>query len=342
MVAGFGSGCGSSRLSDRHGTVRHMGRMALFDREGLAELLTRQAGVITRRQARECGMSDAALRHRIRSGGPWQVLLPGTYLSYTGTPTTRQRETAAILYSGPGSVITGPSALMWYGIRVPRTQRVDVLIPESRRRRDAGYVRLHRTARMPGTLFPRGEVCYVPSARAVADTVRVLHDLSVVRAIVADSIQRGLTRLPLLHEELVQGPVQGSARFRTVLAEVADGVQSSVEADLRTLIKLQRLPDPMYNPRLYVGDSFIAEPDVWWPEAGVAGEMDSREWHLSPKDWERTLARDARMSAHGIIVLHFSPRRLKIEPQTVAAQIRSALEAGRRRGPVDIRARAAR
>jgi len=124
--------------------------------------------------------------------------------------------------------------------------------------------------------------------------------------------------------------------------EVRDGIRSAVEGDLRTLIKRERLPDPMYNPDLYAGDSFIARPDAWWAEAGVAGEIDSREWHLSPQHWERTLARDARMCAHGIVVLHFSPRRLRTEPRQVAAEIKSALAAGRSRGTPQIRAIPAR
>jgi hypothetical protein len=43
------------------------------------------------------------------------------------------------------------------------------------------------------------------------------------------------------------------------------------------------------------------------------------------------------MSARGIIVLHFSPSRLRNEPAAVAAEIRSALEAGRQRGRLGIR-----
>ena len=310
--------------------------------DGLADLLDQQFSVVSRGQLLVLGMKNNAMQWRIRAGGPWQVLLPGSYFSHTGSPTTRQREMAATLYAGPGSVITGPSALTWHGIRVPRSQLVDVLVPEPRRRRDAGFVRLSRTVRMPGMLFPQGELSYAPPARAAADTVRGLRDLAAVRAIVADGVQRGVIKLSLLQDELAQGPVQGSARFRWVLAEVEDGIRSAVEGDLRTLIKLERLPGPMYNPRLYAGDNFIAEPDTWWPEAGVAGEMDSRAWHLSPKDWERTLARDARMSAHGIIVMHISPGRLKAEPRTVAAQIRSAIEAGSRRGRLEIRALPAR
>jgi hypothetical protein len=287
-------------------------------------------------------MSDAALRHRLRSGGPWQLLLPGVYLSATGAVTSIQREVAAILYAGSGSVITGPAALVWHRIRVPRTSVVNVLVPEPRRRRDVGFVRLNRTTRMPPMVFPNGEVCYVPAARAVADTVRGMPDLSAVRAIVADGVQRGIVQVPRLADELTAGPAWGSAHLRQVLGEVAEGVRSSAEGDLHRLIKRERIPDPMYNPRLYAGESFIAEPDAWWTDAGVAGEIESREWHLSPQDWERTLARDARMSAHGIIVLHFPPKRLRTEPQVVAAEIRSALAAGRSRGPLDIRAIPAR
>ena len=315
-----------------------MGQRALFDREAVEELLKRQDGVITRNQTKGCGMSDSALRYRLRTGGPWQALLPGVYLSASGAVTTSQRQMAAILYAGSGSVITGPAALAWHRIRVPKTPFVNVLIPEPRRRRDVGFVRLNRTSRMPRMVFPDGQVCYVPAARAVADTVRGMRDLAAVRAIVADGVQRGIVKIPQLADELAQGSVQGSAGFRQVLAEVGDGVRSAAEGDLRTLIKRERIPDPMYNPRLYAGGSFIGEPDAWWTEAGVAGEIESREWHLSPQDWERTLARDARMSAYGIIVLHFPPNRLRTEPQVVAAEIRSALAAGRSRGPLDIRA----
>ena len=60
-----------------------------------------------------------------------------------------------------------------------------------------------------------------------------------------------------------------------MLTEVADGVRSTAEADLRTLIIQARLPTPLYNPDLYVGGKFLARPDAWWPDAGVAVEVDS-------------------------------------------------------------------
>ena len=170
-------------------------------------------------------MSDAAVRHRIRPGGPWQPLLPGVYLSRTGTPTAFQREMAALLYAGSGSVITGPAALQVHRIKAPEAAMVDVLVPAERRRRDVAFVRLHRTTKMPKMAFPVGEVSYVPAARAVADTVRDLHELSEVRAVVADAVQRRRVQVWHLAEELAAGPARGASCFRTVLAEIGEGRQ---------------------------------------------------------------------------------------------------------------------
>jgi very-short-patch-repair endonuclease len=76
-------------------------------------------------------------------------------------------------------------------------------------------------------------------------------------------------------------------------------------------------------------DQLIAVPDAWWHDAGVAVEVDSREWHLSPGDWERTMRRHAELTALGILVSHFSPRQIRTEPERVLAAIRAALDAGR-------------
>jgi hypothetical protein len=94
----------------------------------------------------------------------------------------------------------------------------------------------------------------------------------------------------------------------------------------------------MLNPRLFVGDELLAIPDAWWPEAGVAAEVDSQEWHFSPDSWKATMARHARMSAQGIIVLHFPPSRIRTAGGEVTAEIRSALAAARGRELPAVRA----
>jgi hypothetical protein len=50
--------------------------------------------------------------------------------------------------------------------------------------------------------------------------------------------------------------------FRSVLAEVADGIRSTAEGDLRDVIRVNRLPMPLFNPSLYLGDLFLGKPDA--------------------------------------------------------------------------------
>src|ERR1700689_158 len=110
--------------------------------------------------------------------------------------------------------------------------------------------------------------CCGIAARGSGSTERGGGSHAVVRG---DGVQRRRRPVSQLADELARRPVQGSAGFRQVLAEVGDGVRSAAEGDLRTLIKRERIPDPMYNPRLYAGGSFIAEPDAWWTDAGWPG-----------------------------------------------------------------------
>lgn len=302
-----------------------------IDRHALARTLDQQLAVITRGQAAATGLTRHALQHRLRLGGPWQSLLPGVYLAATGTPTIIQQEMAALLYAGQGSVITGLAAVRQHHIRGPAAEFIDVLIPASRRRRDAAFVRVHRTTHLPARAWQLGPLQYALPARAVADAVRDLTSLRDVRAMLADAVQRGHCNVEALSTELSAGPNRGSALFREALTDVADGIRSAAEGDLKDLLAKSGLPMPLFNASIYDGDgTFIARPDAWWPEKGVAIEVDSHEWHLSPHDHTRTLERQRRMAKRGILVLPFTPREIRTQAADVINTIRHALETGRR------------
>ncbi len=236
---------------------------------------------------------------------------------------------AAMLYAGPGSVVTGLAALRGQEIRAPATELVDVLVPATHRGTSRDFAVLHRTSRMPSREMCDLALRYAPPSRAVADAVRDL-EVADARAVVAWTVQRRKCTVAHLAAELAAGPVRGSIRLRMVLAEVADGIRSAAEADFRDLILSSHLPVPMFNPVLRLNGEFLAQPDAWWPAAGVAAEVDSREWHLLPEHWEKTLARGRRMAAAGIGHLHFSPRELRDDPDGLVAQIDGALRRGRR------------
>src|SRR5580700_2429071 len=181
--------------------------------DGLDRILARQESVITQSQALASGMTRSALRHRIRPGGPWQELLPRTYLAATGSPTLAQMEVAAVLYAGRDSVLTGLAALRRHGLRVsPAAEigvspaaEISVLIPAgqaSRGRRSRAFVTVRPTRRMPAPICYRGVVQYVLPERALVDAARELHSFRQLRALVADAVQQRYCRLDVLRQEL--------------------------------------------------------------------------------------------------------------------------------------------
>jgi hypothetical protein len=298
-------------------------------RDELDWLRLTQFGVVSREQALTAGLTESGLRHRIRPGGPWQRMLPGVYLMSTGAATVSQREAAAFLYAGPESRLTGPAALRFYEIWTEDHDQVDVLVADGRPRASCGYVVVHRTRRMPGACSHRRVIAYVPAERAVADAVRGLDRLADARTVVASAVQRRRCSVDQLARELAARRSAGNGLLRTVLAEVADGIRSAPEGDLRGLVNRAGLPAPLYNPRLYLNGEFLARPDAWWQAAAVAVEVDSMQFHLLPRDWEDTMRRHSRMTAAGLLVLHYSPFQLRSEPDLVVREIMAALAAGR-------------
>lgn len=288
-------------------------------------------------------MGRGSLGHLIRPGGHWQRIVPGVYATTTGAVTPDQRAMAALLHAGPQSVLTGAAAVRRHNLRCSGLNEIDVLVPANVRINSTGFVRVIHTIRMPDKLYSTGRIRFASPDRAVADAARGMSRLNDVRAVVAEAIQRGRCDLASLVRELNDGPSAGSRFYRTALGEISAGIRSAAEADLKGLIDKSDLEKPLYNPELYAQDgTFLGVPDAWWQRAGVAAEVDSLEYHLSPQDQLRTTTRHNRMEAHGISVLHFAPSTVRRDPRSVLAHLRGAVHSGNHNPPLPITAVPAR
>nr|WP_239029465.1 hypothetical protein [Pseudonocardia acidicola] len=250
-------------------------------------------------------------------------MLPGIVKLDNGPPTRDDRRLAALIYAGDGSVITGLDALQLHGMRrMPHPSGpVHVLIPTGRRRVGAGRVLAERTERLPEPAAGRWSLA--PIARAALDFARRSSDRDEVRATIAEVVQQGRCSAADLCAELEAGSSRGSALPRDVLREIADGVRSVAEADARRLVARSGLPQPLYNPRLLDKHGrFVAVPDVWFDEVALAWEIDSREFHLSPEEYDRTLDRRSAMMAEGVIVMHSQPRKLRHRRTEIVDELR--------------------
>lgn len=310
-----------------------------YDRGLLARVARGQYDVVARSQALECGMTRGTIEYRLRPDGPWRQILPGVYLTVTGTPSQEQRETAALLYAGPRSVITGAVAVRRHNLRCTGLNVLDVLVPADSHRKSTGYVQIQRTTRMPEMLYTSGPLRFAAPVRAVADAARGMSRFSDVQAVVCEAVQRGRCTVEELVRELNEGPSAGARWYRMALAEVSEGVRSAAEAQLKHLIDRSDLDPPMYNADLYTLDGiFLGRPDAWFARAGVAGEVDSRQYHLGARDYEETTQRHNRMEAAGIHMLHWLPSTIKTKPRQVIDDLRNAIAAGHKRPPLPIKA----
>jgi hypothetical protein len=313
-----------------------MPKLSAYDTAQLHQVLRSQFEVITRAQALECGMAPATVARRIASGGPWQKVLPGTYVTVTGRPTVKQYQVAALLYGGPDSVITGPAAIRLHQLRSPGSNAIDVLIPWGVKRQSKGFVQIHRTRRMPG-FYTAGPIRFARVGRAVADAAHAFTSLDDVRAVVAEAVQRRACTIAEIGMELEQGSTLGSRHLRTALTEVRAGARSAAEAKLLNRIKRSDLPMPEFNVALVAADgTFIAEVDAWWAAAGVAAEVDSVEYHFHRADWLKTDARHGRMLKYGILPHHFAPSRVETDWDRIYDELKSSIEQGVRRPTLPI------
>jgi hypothetical protein len=254
------------------------------------------------------GVARSTIAERCRRGGPWRRLLPGVVKLDNGPVTRDDRRRAGLLYAGGRALITGADALELHGMeRMPRPSGpVHLLVPEDCRRAGGGRVLAERTARMPEPEPGRWPI--TPVGRAALDHVRRLDDRDLVRAVLAEVVQRGRCTPAALAAELAAGCSRGSAVPRLVLQEVSAGVRSVAEADARLALRGCGLPEPRWNAAVFAADgTFLGVPDAWFDEVAMAWEIDSVEWHLRPADYERTVVRRSLMTSAGIIVMQTLP-----------------------------------
>jgi hypothetical protein len=300
----------------------------------IAELGT--DGVLTRAQLLAAGVTSATIARSLQPGGRCRRLLPGVLLLNHGEPTRRQLVMASLLYAGPRSVLTGLEAARWHGIRrLPDDGQIHVLVPHGCQVSSRDFLRVERTRRPPSVECITG-IPVASAARSVVDAVRRLQRPDQIRAMVADTVQRGICCVDSLAEEVAHWGVPGVAAPRRVLAEIGDGVRSAAEAWARALIRRSRLvPPPAWNIAVHSNTGRrLAVVDAWWDDAGLAWEIDSKEFHLGPDDYDATMRRHSALAASGVLVVHTVPGRLRNDAAAVLDEVeRAYIEAKRRPRP---------
>ncbi|HWG27974.1 hypothetical protein [Actinospica sp.] len=247
-----------------------------YDKGAVERLFETQGGLATRAQLIELGVPPSTLRLREGPDRPWSRVLKGVCASRADALKGLGRIRAALLYAGPGAIVTGLAALRVHRVAAARTDdpRIKVLIPHGRRRQSHGFVLVGRTTRPPEPV--RIEGCAVaPLPRAAVDACLDLKDKEFVRSIINELVYSRRCTPAELCAELAAHQVQRSARMRAVLAEFSAGIRTGEEADCQERLARAIAPRPVWNRRIVeqATGCVAVLPGALWPDRGIALEV---------------------------------------------------------------------
>jgi hypothetical protein len=316
------------RLSTDLGWAHHGGSAGGHDRcmdipTELLQLAARQDDLVTRRQALDTGMTDAAIRHLVGKYGGWQRVVSGVYATFTGKLLQRHHIRAALLYTGPEAVLTGSHACRGYAMQyAPESGVPELLVPPHIKRAKISIAKIRRVTSMPTARTVHGVPC-APPERAALDAARGAKSLRDARATLCEVVQRGLTTVDRLVDEYNKIDRRGMRHAQRATSDIRAGCRSAPECEARDLMLTSDiLPEVCWNQPLPDADDLV--PDAYLKEARLVVEIESMEFHQFGEAPELTERRRARYASLGWRVIPISPRRIREEPQAVLADIEAA------------------
>ncbi|MFF9648503.1 hypothetical protein [Streptomyces sp. NPDC014622] len=246
------------------------------------------------------------------------------------------------------AMLTGLAALALHGFTaaVPpgSPERIDVLVPRTRRLRSVRNVRLVRTADRPRPEQIRG-LPVAPVERALADAVSGLTEGSAVQRLLTEAVRGGHAEPAAVVRELSRAGLLD----RPHVADAADSLltegRARAEDRLYTLVRSYGLPEPLWNVDLRLpGGPHLGAVDAYWPEHAVAAVLETRAPRHSRLDggrrqaehdarWSAGLAQREHLERLGVTVVHLSPKKLLAAAEQQAVVVRTALSAAADRAP---------
>jgi predicted transcriptional regulator of viral defense system/very-short-patch-repair endonuclease len=292
----------------------------------VAELAEQQHGVVARVQLLRLGLSASAIDHRC-DRGTLHRLQRGVYAVGHRVQGRAAEWMAAVLGSGPGSVLSHYSAAELWRLRPISGRTIELTTPGSARSRSG--TRRH-VARIPDD--------EVTTERGIAVTTvpRTLFDLAsiasadVVESALREAEYRRLYDRLSLPDLLARYPQRrGALVIRQRLARRAEApvglVKSPLEERFLPFLRRYRLPPPQLNAWIPLGPASY-EVDCLWPATKTIVELDGYEGHGTRGAFREDRARDRRLRVAGYGVTRIVWAQLDDEPDEIAADLRLLLD----------------
>lgn len=279
-------------------------------------LASKQFGVVARRQLLYLGIPSSVIGDWC-AGGELHALHRGVYAVGHTALAPEGWLTAAVLYAGPGAMLSDTTAAWWLSL----TDRHSSVVHVSTPRKCSSLPGIEVHARRPWTprwhrgvpVAPLGEVLLGYADVAKADEIRYA---------LAQAEYRGWLDVETIRSHLGRGR-PGSAALRQALRAHEPRLamtRSLLERELLTLCERFRIALPEVN--VVVEGHRV---DALWPVERVIVEVDGSDSHRSWRQIARDHERDLRLRRAGYVVLRYTWAQVVEQPADVAADLRRAL-----------------
>ncbi len=316
----------SLRLDELSVPTGTLARVATDLPPQLYEIVSRQCGVVSRRQILGIGLRRGIIASRVMRGS-WRQLHQGVYAAFSGEPSREATLWAAVLYAGPGAVLSHQTAAELVGLADARSSLIHVTVPADRRvRKRAGLV-IHLSTRAAAAIHP----VRTPPQTRVEETIIDLWQAAPNLDDAVGWVTRGLGRRLTTQEKLrdavaARRRVRWRAQLTELLSPDAAGIHSVLEYRyLRYVERPHRLP--VSRRQAHARREGRSEyRDTLYEAYSTAVELDGRVAHPGDTRW-RDIQRDNAASVAGITTLRYSWRDVTAAPCRVAADIAAVLTA---------------
>lgn len=257
-----------------------------------------QAGVISRRQLLDAGISAQTIKRRL-GRGRWQQLYRGVYAVFNGPPPREAWLWAAVLRAGPGSVLSHQTAAELHGLLDDPAEVIFVTVPAARRVKTPGMI-----VRISGRVAEATQPGREPPRTNVEETVFDLTDLALTFDDACTWITRACGRRLTTETRLravmsARKKVRWRAGLGDILAAAGDGIHSVLEYRyVRDVERAHGLPRSRHQVRVVI-DGKTVYRDIYYEEYRLVVELDGRMAHPDDERWRDRL-RDNKASARGI------------------------------------------
>jgi very-short-patch-repair endonuclease len=265
--------------------------------------------VVSQPQLIAAGLDRHAIAYR-RKVGRLHLLHRGVYAVGHRPPSPLAKAMAAVLACGPDAALSHRSAAALWRIVLRWHSPVEVTAPTKHR---LDEIHVHRSRHTDTTTHYGIRV--TTHARTLVDLADVLTPKALTRALNEAQVQRLVTAAELI-TLFTRYPGRRTARH----TPERGATKSHLEDGFTRFLKRQHLPLPERNQTI-AGH----EVDAVYRAHHLVMELDSRQFHTTPRAFEQDRDRDADLLNAGYSTLRITDHRLKHHPTNEAKRLNDIL-----------------